>query len=162
MLQLVETENVRGVITMNEEYETKYLCNSAEVSLKCSCWNKYGCDEIRKGKPCWKTQKYSLQLDWATLLMGCGSSVVGLSTGWVFDVKQIFGNDFAHHGNSCSWNKKHWPALITIKRTKIFKFNFCLFVSLLFLKCLVNDWNSLNAKNWIYIYYRLHLGISQG
>ncbi|XP_078018486.1 phosphatidylglycerophosphatase and protein-tyrosine phosphatase 1 isoform X2 [Epinephelus lanceolatus] len=28
--QLVETENVRGVITMNEEYETKYFCNSAE------------------------------------------------------------------------------------------------------------------------------------
>ncbi|XP_019722962.1 phosphatidylglycerophosphatase and protein-tyrosine phosphatase 1 [Hippocampus comes] len=28
--QLVETENVRGVITMNENYETKYFCNSAE------------------------------------------------------------------------------------------------------------------------------------
>lgn len=34
VLQLVETENVRGVITMNELYETKYFCNSAEVSLK--------------------------------------------------------------------------------------------------------------------------------
>lgn len=33
VLQLVETENVRGVITMNEMYETKYFCNSAEVSL---------------------------------------------------------------------------------------------------------------------------------
>jgi len=31
VLQLVETENVRGVITMNEDYETRYLCNSAEV-----------------------------------------------------------------------------------------------------------------------------------
>ncbi|KAG7242739.1 hypothetical protein INR49_020114 [Caranx melampygus] len=28
--QLVERENVRGVITMNEKYETKYFCNSAE------------------------------------------------------------------------------------------------------------------------------------
>jgi len=33
VLQLVETENIRGVITMNENYETKYFCNSAEVSL---------------------------------------------------------------------------------------------------------------------------------
>lgn len=32
-LQLVETEGVRGVVTMNELYETKYFCNSAEVSL---------------------------------------------------------------------------------------------------------------------------------
>lgn len=32
-LQLVQTENVRGVVTMNEVYETKYFCNSAEVSL---------------------------------------------------------------------------------------------------------------------------------
>lgn len=32
VLQLVETENVRGVVTMNEMYETKYFCNSAEVS----------------------------------------------------------------------------------------------------------------------------------
>lgn len=29
----MEAENVRGVITMNEEYETKYFCNSAEVGL---------------------------------------------------------------------------------------------------------------------------------
>ncbi|KAF6105746.1 protein tyrosine phosphatase mitochondrial 1 [Phyllostomus discolor] len=28
---LVEDENVRGVITMNEEYETRFLCNSAKV-----------------------------------------------------------------------------------------------------------------------------------
>lgn len=32
VLQLVEKENVRGVVTMNEMYETKYFCNSAEVS----------------------------------------------------------------------------------------------------------------------------------
>lgn len=32
-LQLVENENVRGVVTMNEMYETKYFCNSSEVSL---------------------------------------------------------------------------------------------------------------------------------
>ncbi|XP_061520202.1 phosphatidylglycerophosphatase and protein-tyrosine phosphatase 1 isoform X2 [Phycodurus eques] len=31
--QLVETENVRGVITMNENYETKHFCNSAEQDL---------------------------------------------------------------------------------------------------------------------------------
>lgn len=31
-LQLVEKENVRGVVTMNELYETKYFCNTAEVS----------------------------------------------------------------------------------------------------------------------------------
>lgn len=30
--QLVEDENVRGVITMNEEYETRFLCNSAKVT----------------------------------------------------------------------------------------------------------------------------------
>uniref|UniRef100_A0A672QVU5 Protein tyrosine phosphatase mitochondrial 1 n=1 Tax=Sinocyclocheilus grahami TaxID=75366 RepID=A0A672QVU5_SINGR len=30
--ELVQSEKVRGVITMNEEYETKYFCNSAEVS----------------------------------------------------------------------------------------------------------------------------------
>nr|KAF6438772.1 protein tyrosine phosphatase mitochondrial 1 [Molossus molossus] len=29
--RLVEDENVRGVITMNEEYETRFLCNSAKV-----------------------------------------------------------------------------------------------------------------------------------
>lgn len=33
VLQLVDTENVRAVITMNEMYETKYFCNSAEVGL---------------------------------------------------------------------------------------------------------------------------------
>lgn len=32
VLQLVEEEHVRGVVTMNEMYETKYFCNSAEVS----------------------------------------------------------------------------------------------------------------------------------
>lgn len=31
VVQLVQKENVRGVITMNEEYETKYFCNSSEV-----------------------------------------------------------------------------------------------------------------------------------
>ena len=30
-LKLVEEENVKGVITLNEEYETKYFCNSTEV-----------------------------------------------------------------------------------------------------------------------------------
>ncbi|XP_007519100.2 phosphatidylglycerophosphatase and protein-tyrosine phosphatase 1 isoform X2 [Erinaceus europaeus] len=29
--RLVENENVRGVITMNEEYETRFLCNSSKV-----------------------------------------------------------------------------------------------------------------------------------
>ncbi|XP_060767186.1 phosphatidylglycerophosphatase and protein-tyrosine phosphatase 1 isoform X1 [Neoarius graeffei] len=29
--ELVQVENVRGVITMNEEYETKFFCNSAEL-----------------------------------------------------------------------------------------------------------------------------------
>ncbi|XP_057604412.1 phosphatidylglycerophosphatase and protein-tyrosine phosphatase 1 isoform X2 [Hippopotamus amphibius kiboko] len=29
--RLVQDENVRGVITMNEEYETRFLCNSAQV-----------------------------------------------------------------------------------------------------------------------------------
>ncbi|XP_014648076.1 PREDICTED: phosphatidylglycerophosphatase and protein-tyrosine phosphatase 1 isoform X2 [Ceratotherium simum simum] len=29
--RLVQDENVRGVITMNEEYETRFLCNSAKV-----------------------------------------------------------------------------------------------------------------------------------
>uniref|UniRef100_A0A2K6GPX1 Protein tyrosine phosphatase mitochondrial 1 n=1 Tax=Propithecus coquereli TaxID=379532 RepID=A0A2K6GPX1_PROCO len=29
--QLVQDENVRGVITMNEEYETRFLCNSSQV-----------------------------------------------------------------------------------------------------------------------------------
>ncbi|XP_013876879.1 phosphatidylglycerophosphatase and protein-tyrosine phosphatase 1 [Austrofundulus limnaeus] len=39
--QLVETENVRGVITMNEEYETKYFCNSAEE------WHAAGVEQLR-------------------------------------------------------------------------------------------------------------------
>lgn len=30
--QLVLDENVRGVITMNEEYETRFLCNTSKVS----------------------------------------------------------------------------------------------------------------------------------
>uniref|UniRef100_A0A672QVJ3 Protein tyrosine phosphatase mitochondrial 1 n=1 Tax=Sinocyclocheilus grahami TaxID=75366 RepID=A0A672QVJ3_SINGR len=34
--ELVQSEKVRGVITMNEEYETKYFCNSAEVSASAS------------------------------------------------------------------------------------------------------------------------------
>ena len=32
--QLVQDENVRGVITMNEEYETRFLCNSSKVRLR--------------------------------------------------------------------------------------------------------------------------------
>nr|XP_057933012.1 phosphatidylglycerophosphatase and protein-tyrosine phosphatase 1 isoform X1 [Doryrhamphus excisus] len=39
--QLVETENVRGVITMNETYETKYFCNSAEE------WQATGVEQLR-------------------------------------------------------------------------------------------------------------------
>ncbi|XP_051920006.1 phosphatidylglycerophosphatase and protein-tyrosine phosphatase 1 [Hippocampus zosterae] len=39
--QLVETENVRGVITMNENYETKYFCNSAEE------WQAAGVEQLR-------------------------------------------------------------------------------------------------------------------
>ncbi|XP_040020318.1 phosphatidylglycerophosphatase and protein-tyrosine phosphatase 1 [Gasterosteus aculeatus] len=39
--QLVEAENVRGVITMNEEYETKYFCNSAEE------WRAAGVEQLR-------------------------------------------------------------------------------------------------------------------
>ncbi|XP_061924691.1 phosphatidylglycerophosphatase and protein-tyrosine phosphatase 1 isoform X1 [Entelurus aequoreus] len=39
--QLVETENVRGVITMNESYETKYFCNSAEE------WQASGVQQLR-------------------------------------------------------------------------------------------------------------------
>uniref|UniRef100_A0A1A8EZW8 Phosphatidylglycerophosphatase and protein-tyrosine phosphatase 1 n=1 Tax=Nothobranchius korthausae TaxID=1143690 RepID=A0A1A8EZW8_9TELE len=39
--QLVESENVRGVITMNEEYETKYFCNSSEE------WNAAGVEQLR-------------------------------------------------------------------------------------------------------------------
>jgi len=39
--QLVEKENVRGVITMNEKYETKYFCNSAEE------WRAVGVEQLR-------------------------------------------------------------------------------------------------------------------
>ncbi|XP_019962271.1 phosphatidylglycerophosphatase and protein-tyrosine phosphatase 1 [Paralichthys olivaceus] len=39
--QLVETENIRGVVTMNEEYETKYFCNSAEE------WRDAGVEQLR-------------------------------------------------------------------------------------------------------------------
>ncbi|KAJ8248897.1 hypothetical protein GJAV_G00228950 [Gymnothorax javanicus] len=39
--ELVQTENVRGVITMNEEYETKYFCNSAEE------WKAVGVEQLR-------------------------------------------------------------------------------------------------------------------
>ncbi|XP_008302139.1 phosphatidylglycerophosphatase and protein-tyrosine phosphatase 1 [Stegastes partitus] len=39
--QLVEAENVRGVITMNEEYETKYFCNSSEE------WQAAGVEQLR-------------------------------------------------------------------------------------------------------------------
>ncbi|XP_017561636.1 phosphatidylglycerophosphatase and protein-tyrosine phosphatase 1 [Pygocentrus nattereri] len=39
--ELVEAENVRGVITMNEEYETKYFCNSEEE------WRAAGVEQIR-------------------------------------------------------------------------------------------------------------------
>uniref|UniRef100_A0A3Q3JCV8 Phosphatidylglycerophosphatase and protein-tyrosine phosphatase 1 n=1 Tax=Monopterus albus TaxID=43700 RepID=A0A3Q3JCV8_MONAL len=39
--QLVETENVRGIITMNEMYETKYFCNSAEE------WRAAGVAQLR-------------------------------------------------------------------------------------------------------------------
>nr|XP_029494671.1 phosphatidylglycerophosphatase and protein-tyrosine phosphatase 1 isoform X1 [Oncorhynchus nerka] len=39
--ELVQTENVRGVITMNEEYETKYFCNSVEE------WKAEGVEQLR-------------------------------------------------------------------------------------------------------------------
>ncbi|KAG5839940.1 hypothetical protein ANANG_G00210630 [Anguilla anguilla] len=39
--ELVQRENVRGVITMNEEYETKYFCNSAEE------WKAAGVEQLR-------------------------------------------------------------------------------------------------------------------
>ncbi|KAM9825574.1 phosphatidylglycerophosphatase and protein-tyrosine phosphatase 1 [Syngnathus typhle] len=39
--QLVDSENVRGVITMNENYETKYFCNSAEE------WQAAGVEQLR-------------------------------------------------------------------------------------------------------------------
>ncbi|XP_004437014.2 PREDICTED: phosphatidylglycerophosphatase and protein-tyrosine phosphatase 1 isoform X1 [Ceratotherium simum simum] len=39
--RLVQDENVRGVITMNEEYETRFLCNSAKE------WKKVGVEQLR-------------------------------------------------------------------------------------------------------------------
>ncbi|XP_077444143.1 phosphatidylglycerophosphatase and protein-tyrosine phosphatase 1 [Stigmatopora argus] len=39
--QLVEGENVRGVITMNENYETKFFCNSAAE------WRAVGVEQLR-------------------------------------------------------------------------------------------------------------------
>lgn len=39
--ELVQTENVRGVITMNEEYETIHFCNSAEE------WKTAGVEQLR-------------------------------------------------------------------------------------------------------------------
>ncbi|KAA0723447.1 Phosphatidylglycerophosphatase and protein-tyrosine phosphatase 1 [Triplophysa tibetana] len=39
--ELVQKEQVRGVITMNEEYETKYFCNSVEE------WQTVGVEQIR-------------------------------------------------------------------------------------------------------------------
>ncbi|XP_010880800.1 phosphatidylglycerophosphatase and protein-tyrosine phosphatase 1 [Esox lucius] len=40
-VELVQTENVRGVITMNEEYETKYFCNSTEE------WKAAGVEQLQ-------------------------------------------------------------------------------------------------------------------
>uniref|UniRef100_A0A8C0YZA4 Phosphatidylglycerophosphatase and protein-tyrosine phosphatase 1 n=1 Tax=Canis lupus familiaris TaxID=9615 RepID=A0A8C0YZA4_CANLF len=39
--RLVQDENVRGVITMNEEYETRFLCNSSKE------WKKVGVEQLR-------------------------------------------------------------------------------------------------------------------
>ncbi|XP_068947739.1 phosphatidylglycerophosphatase and protein-tyrosine phosphatase 1 [Petaurus breviceps papuanus] len=39
--RLIEKENVRGVITMNEEYETRFLCNTFEE------WKKLGVEQLR-------------------------------------------------------------------------------------------------------------------
>ncbi|XP_032021859.1 phosphatidylglycerophosphatase and protein-tyrosine phosphatase 1 isoform X1 [Hylobates moloch] len=39
--QLVQDENVRGVITMNEEYETRFLCNSSQE------WKRLGVEQLR-------------------------------------------------------------------------------------------------------------------
>ncbi|KAJ6667173.1 hypothetical protein lerEdw1_017151 [Lerista edwardsae] len=39
--QLVEEENVRGVITMNEEYETRFLCYSPQE------WEAMGVEQLR-------------------------------------------------------------------------------------------------------------------
>ncbi|XP_036618509.1 phosphatidylglycerophosphatase and protein-tyrosine phosphatase 1 [Trichosurus vulpecula] len=39
--RLIEEENVRGVITMNEEYETRFLCNTFEE------WKALGVEQLR-------------------------------------------------------------------------------------------------------------------
>ncbi|XP_034970151.1 phosphatidylglycerophosphatase and protein-tyrosine phosphatase 1 [Zootoca vivipara] len=39
--QLVEEQNVRGVVTMNEEYETRFLCYSSEE------WAEMGVEQLR-------------------------------------------------------------------------------------------------------------------
>ncbi|XP_021568550.1 phosphatidylglycerophosphatase and protein-tyrosine phosphatase 1-like [Carlito syrichta] len=39
--RLVEDENVRGVISMNEEYETRFLCNSSQE------WKRPGVEQLR-------------------------------------------------------------------------------------------------------------------
>ncbi|XP_037694919.1 phosphatidylglycerophosphatase and protein-tyrosine phosphatase 1 [Choloepus didactylus] len=39
--RLVQDENVRGVVTMNEEYETRFLCNSSQE------WKKVGVEQLR-------------------------------------------------------------------------------------------------------------------
>ncbi|XP_032975576.1 phosphatidylglycerophosphatase and protein-tyrosine phosphatase 1 [Rhinolophus ferrumequinum] len=39
--RLVQDENVRGVITMNEEYETRFLCNSSKE------WRRVGVEQLR-------------------------------------------------------------------------------------------------------------------
>ncbi|XP_037378165.1 phosphatidylglycerophosphatase and protein-tyrosine phosphatase 1-like [Talpa occidentalis] len=39
--RLIQDENVRGVITMNEEYETRFLCNSSKE------WKKVGVEQLR-------------------------------------------------------------------------------------------------------------------
>ncbi len=46
-LKLVQKEKVRGVITMNEEYETKYFCNSAEVSISLPTINTFSNTHLR-------------------------------------------------------------------------------------------------------------------
>ncbi|KAM5226006.1 phosphatidylglycerophosphatase and protein-tyrosine phosphatase 1 [Hipposideros larvatus] len=39
--RLVQDENVRGVITMNEKYETRFLCNSSKE------WRRVGVEQLR-------------------------------------------------------------------------------------------------------------------
>lgn len=52
-LKLVQKEKVRGVITMNEEYETKYFCNSAEVSISLPTIITYVNVHLRMHFSCW-------------------------------------------------------------------------------------------------------------